>query len=120
MERRGHAVGELIDGIKKDVVLTNKLKNAPTHVAIYGWEYLDGKPIQPVTTVHKGTYVDYSHGIRLVRQQVIVDGQASSVAAVLKDPLLHPLLSDEGVMDISTMYVATPATQPATRAGISP
>jgi len=34
--------------------------------------------------------------------------------------LLHPLLSDEGVMDISTMYVAAPATQPATRAGISP
>jgi hypothetical protein len=111
---RGHKPGDLLDGIKKDVVLTNRLKAAPTKVAIYGWEYLDGKPIQPLTTVHKGTYVDYSHGIRLVRQQLMVDGQPNSVAGVLRDPLLHPLLSDEGVMDVSTMYMATATTAPAT------
>jgi hypothetical protein len=63
--------------------------------------------------VHASWYVDYSHGIRLVRQAVKVDGQPSTVAAVLKDPLLHPLLSDEGVTDVATMYVDAPTTRPA-------
>ena len=43
-------------------------------------------------------YVDYSHGIRLVKQQMIVDGVPMSVADVLADPNLCVLLSDEGVV----------------------
>lgn len=111
-QRAGKPLGALVTGVKKDVVFTNRLHEKPDRVAIYGWRKLDGKPIQPLTIVHVSWYVDYSHGIRLVRQAVKVDGHPSTVAAVLKDPLLHPLLSDEGVMDVASMYVEPPATRP--------
>jgi hypothetical protein len=66
----------LISGIKKDVVLSNKVaENArPNRVAIYGWHKLDGKPIQPVYAGHVNWYVDYSHGIRLIAKKVRVKG----------------------------------------------
>jgi hypothetical protein len=114
-QRAGKPLGALVTGVKKDVVFTNRLHEKPDRVAIYGWRKLDGKPIQPLTIVHASWYVDYSHGIRLVRQAVKVDGQPSTVAAVLKDPLLCALLSDEGVMDVATMYAEPPASQPAHR-----
>ena len=62
----------LISGIKKDVVLSNKVaENArPNRVAIYGWHKLDGKPIQPVYAGHVNWYVDYSHGIRLIAKKI--------------------------------------------------
>lgn len=66
----------LISGIKKDVVLSNKvLEHAkPNRVAIYGWHTLDGKPIQPVYAGHVNWYVDYSHGIRLIARNIKVEG----------------------------------------------
>jgi hypothetical protein len=44
------------------------------------------------------TWVDYSHGIRLIHRQLVVDGQVKSIEDVLADPRLAPLLSDEGVV----------------------
>lgn len=66
----------LISGIKKDVVLSNKVleHERPNRVAIYGWHTLDGKPIQPVYAGHVNWYVDYSHGIRLIAKKVKIDG----------------------------------------------
>ena len=66
----------LISGIKKDVVLSNKvLEHAKSNrVAIYGWHLPDGKPIQPVYAGHVNWYVDYSHGIRFIAQKVKIDG----------------------------------------------
>jgi hypothetical protein len=66
----------LIAGIKKDIVLSNKIaENArPNRVAIYGWHKLDGNPIQPVYAGHVNWYVDYSHGIRLIAKKVKVNG----------------------------------------------
>ena len=66
----------LIAGIKKDIVLSNKVADneRPNRVAIYGWHTLDGKPIQPVYTGHVNWYVDYSHGIRLISRKVKVNG----------------------------------------------
>jgi hypothetical protein len=95
-QRKAKPLGELIDGVKKDVVITNLPADRTDHVAIYGWYQLDGKPIQPLTTVHVNWYVDYSHGIRLVKRTVLVDGQPKDIREVLTDPVLHPLLSDEG------------------------
>ena len=65
----------LIAGIKKDLVLSNKvLEHAkPNRVAIYGWHTLDGKPIQPVYAGHVNWYVDYSHGIRLIAKKVKIN-----------------------------------------------
>jgi hypothetical protein len=97
-QRQGYALGPLIGGIKKDVVITPLLASNPGKVAIYGWHQLNGVPIQPLYLGHEKSYVDYSHGIRLVRNQMLVNGQVMSVADVLADPNLNVLLSDEGVV----------------------
>ena len=61
-------------------------------------ETLLSRGFQPLYLGHVDWYVDYSHGIRLVRQQMTVEGVEMSVADVLADPDLHVLLSDEGVV----------------------
>lgn len=97
-QRAGQPLGALIGGIKKDVVITPLLASNPGRVAIYGWHQLNGTPIQPLYLGHVDWYVDYSHGIRLVSQRMVVDGAEMSVADVLADANLHVLLSDEGVV----------------------
>lgn len=91
--------GQLLSGGKKSVVVTNRLGERPRRVAIYGWHQLDGTPIQPLTIVHHENYVDYSHGIRLVRREMTIDGRRHDVRRVAHDPVLHPLLSDEGPLE---------------------
>lgn len=89
----------LTSGHKKDVVLTNALypNNPNRRVAIYGWIQLNGQPIQGLNPAsHDSQYADYSHGIRLVFNDVIVDGVAKRLTDVLSDPKLCSLLSDEG------------------------
>ena len=95
-QRIGYPLGEIVAGIKKDVVVSQMLESVHDRVVIYGWHYRDGSAIQPLYGGHVDYYADYSHGIRLVREQVFVDGQPTTVAAVLGDLVLHPLLSDEG------------------------
>lgn len=87
----------LIAGIKKDVVLTEQLNaiGKQNKVAIYGWHYLTGKPIQPVYTSHVNWYVDYSHGIRLVYDRIRVNGKWMHYKEIANDPLLFRLLTDE-------------------------
>jgi hypothetical protein len=102
--------GALIAGIKKDVVITNRLSEKPNRVAIYGWHRPGGSPIQPLTIVHRDSYVDYSHGIRLVRQQVTVDGKPMRLEELLRDPVLSVLVSDEGPLSV-TRYPAAPGAQ---------
>jgi hypothetical protein len=87
--------GELVAGIQKDIILTARLKTQPGKVVLYGWHKPDGKPIQPVYSGHVWWYVDYSHGIRLINNQVLVDGKPMLLSEVLKDPLLYKLFSDE-------------------------
>ena len=66
-----------------------------SHVTIYGWHRLNGKAIQPVTNIHTDTYVDYSHGVRLVSERVVIDGTEYRYSDILEDSLLHTLLSNE-------------------------
>lgn len=99
-QRAGQPLGLLIAGIKKDVVITPLLLSNPNKVAIYGWHYQSGTPIQPLYLGHEISYVDYSHGIRLVRDKMLVNGVEMSVADVLADPSLCVLLSDEGVVTV--------------------
>jgi hypothetical protein len=98
-QRAGKILGNLVAGIKKDVVVSNRLAEKPNRVAIYGWYKLDGTPIQPLSIVHRDTYVDYSHGVRLVRRTVIVDGKPRDIRQVLHAADLAELLSDEGPLD---------------------
>jgi hypothetical protein len=95
-DRQGRASDLLVAGIKKDVVLTNQLAGKPGQVAIYGWHYPDGKPIQPLYLGHAASYVDYSHGMRLMSDRVVVDGKPMPVAELLADPVLSSLISSEG------------------------
>jgi hypothetical protein len=87
----------LIAGIKKDVVLSSKIMAdaKPNRVAIYGWHTLNGKPIQPLYTGHVNWYVDYSHGIRLVYETIIINGKKYNYKEVLQHPVLKQLLCDE-------------------------
>jgi hypothetical protein len=98
-QRAGGPPGPLIGGIKKDVVVTPQLAARPGKVAIYGWHQLNGTPIQPLYLGHTDTWVDYSHGIRLVSGYMRLDGFTVPVADVLRDPKLCALLSDEGVVE---------------------
>ena len=95
-QRTGRKLGELVAGVKKDVVMTNRLGERANRVAIYGWHKLDGSPIQPLTIVHVNWYVDYSHGVRLMKRTVLVDGLPRDIRPVLYATDLAPLLSDEG------------------------
>jgi hypothetical protein len=85
---------KLIVGHKKDIVLTNMLVHNEGKVAIYGWHTLNtGVPIQPLSTVHSNTYVDYSHGIRLISTSCLVNNQQHSLLEVLKDKKYATLLN---------------------------
>jgi hypothetical protein len=98
-QRSAARLGLLVAGIKKDVVLTNRLRERENRVAIYGWHHPDGKPIQPLYVGHVDWHVDYSHGIRLMSRQLVVDGKPMQVADVLKSQDLSPLLSQEGPIE---------------------
>lgn len=91
-------LGELVSGHKKDVVLTNRLARNIGKIAIYGWHRLSGAPIQPLSTVHEAAYADYSHGIRLVSDIILINNEKRSIYDVLQDPALAWLLSDEGAI----------------------
>jgi len=97
--------GLLIAGIKKDVILSNRLAKSHDGVVIYGWHKLDGIPIQPVYSGHVDWYVDYSHGIRLMNKNVILDGKAVPVSEILSDPILYKLLSNEDSPMLQTGYI---------------
>jgi hypothetical protein len=92
----GEPLGALIAGHKKDLVITNRLWDNLARVAIYGWHRTDGRPIQPLSTVHGERYADYSHGVRLVSETAYVDGRATPLLDLLQDPQLSSALSDEG------------------------
>ncbi|MBK1634620.1 hypothetical protein [Rhodovulum adriaticum] len=92
----GGRAGVLTAGQKKDLVLTNRLRQNPGRVAIYGWHRPNGRPIQPLSTVHGALYADYSHGVRLVSQTAYVDGRAVPLSDLLANQAYAGLLSDEG------------------------
>ncbi len=93
----GGILGQLTGGTKKDVVVSNKIVDParPDHVVIYGWHQLNGLPIQPLTNIHVNTYVDYSHGIRFLNNEVIFDGQIKKITDILRDEILYKVLSNE-------------------------
>ncbi|HXC06441.1 MAG TPA: T9SS type A sorting domain-containing protein, partial [Bacteroidia bacterium] len=93
-----HPLGALTGGDKKDVVISTMIYTTANRVVIYGWHTSVGNPIQPMTNVHADTYMDYSHGIRLVQDSVIYNGNPTTVKAILQNSTLNPLLSDEGVI----------------------
>ena len=94
------SLGDLVAGHKKDVIISNKIyEKSSKPVVIYGWHYQNGTPIQPVYAGHSETYADYSHGIRLVQDSVLVNNKVHLISKVLQDIQKSSLFSGEGVIE---------------------
>ncbi|NKB28809.1 MAG: hypothetical protein GKR99_15165 [Rhodobacteraceae bacterium] len=96
--------GTLTAGHRKDLVLSNRLRSKPGRVAIYGWHRINGRPIQPLSTVHGQYYADYSHGVRLVSRTAYVNGRPVELSDLLSDARFAALISDEGPIRASVRY----------------
>jgi len=108
-------LGELVAGDKKDLLLSGAQRNGK--ITIGGWQrgydwarhpetpslHADGNPIQDLTTVHDMSWADYSQGCRFVDKMMTVDGAPMPVSQVLADPELAPMVSDEGVIDFTSI-----------------
>jgi hypothetical protein len=95
LKEAGGKHGDLVAGIKKDIILSERIVRQPKKVVIYGWHKPDRKPIQPVYSGHVDWYVDYSHGIRLMNNQVLIDEKPALISEVLKHPVLYRIFSNE-------------------------
>jgi hypothetical protein len=95
----------MLSGLKKDVVICNRLSILPDKVAIYGWHRPDGTFWQPLYTGHVNWYVDYSHGIRLVNRLAWLNGRPVYLDELLKDPILFKIVSNENGPMEQTRYV---------------
>ncbi|MGZ4090860.1 MAG: T9SS type A sorting domain-containing protein, partial [Bacteroidia bacterium] len=93
-----YSLGTLVAGDKKDVVISNLIYSTPNRVVIYGWHTSVGNPIQPLSNVHADTYMDYSHGIRLIQNSVLYNGTPTTIKALLTGTL-NAMLSDEGAIN---------------------
>ena len=94
-----NSLGSLVSGDKKDVIIDNAIYTTANRVVIFGWYYQNGTYIQPVTNVHADTYMDYSHGIRLVQNACILNGTTpTTIQSILESSTLNTLLSNEGVI----------------------
>ena len=99
MREKSARMGLLVAGVKKDVVLSRRLAERAGRVAIFGWHFSNGRAIQPLSVVHGETYVDYSHGVRLVSEVMLVGGNTRSIKEIWGDARLCGLVSDEGVIE---------------------
>jgi N-acetyl-anhydromuramyl-L-alanine amidase AmpD/outer membrane protein OmpA-like peptidoglycan-associated protein len=94
-------LGTLIAGPKKDVILHANalLKDKPLKgqrpVIIYGLnDPPHAWPRQDAGTHHPNTYMDYSHGIRLVAQTMLVDSTLENIFDVARDKDKFGLVTD--------------------------
>jgi hypothetical protein len=100
IKKSGFDERQLLAGHKKDVVLTKMLVNKPKSVAIFGWHQLNGKNIQPLYLGHSATYTDYSHGIRLVSRDCLLDDQPDDLTRIMQDKTVSMSVSSEGPLPI--------------------
>jgi hypothetical protein len=102
-------------GHKKDLVMSPMLLERRDRAAIYGWQGTDGRLLQNLAPSIRKDYADYSMGLRLVAPYCLVDEQWMSLADVLKNPELAPLLSDEGAWDVNQLLKLDPLPAPPLR-----
>lgn len=107
--------GKLFAGHKKDVVISNRLNEKPGRLAIYGWNRLNGNPIQGpnVSIRHIETYYDYSHGVRFVGRVARVRGVEVSLAELLVKESTAWRLSGEGPLLVLGYDEAVSPTDPS-------
>lgn len=91
----------LVAGHKKDIILANGLVANPDRVALYGLHVDATTKIQPMSLANPKSYVDYSHGVRLISNRIQINGVYYSLREVLVHPVLSQLVSPEGPLKIS-------------------
>jgi hypothetical protein len=106
-------LGALTAGHKKDVVMTNRLVPGQGKIAIYGWHRPSGVPIQPLSTIHNAGYADYSHGVRLISDQILLNGESRLFYEILEDPAMAKVLSDEGAIRQVRSFITARQQSPA-------
>lgn len=94
----------LVAGHKKDIVLSSRIPAGK--VVIYGWHKLDGKPIQPESSIHSASYKDYSQGTRLISRKVVVDGVGMDIWDAVNTPTWKQLVESR------TLVRAYPSRKP--------
>lgn len=87
----GQAPGQFVSGHKKDLVIPHR----DGRVAIYGGRWANGSRIQSYSNVHHDGYEDYSHGARLISQQITIDGQSMRLEDALANPSLRSLFTNQ-------------------------
>ncbi len=108
-QMKGVSGNPLVAGDKKDIVLPYG-SDGTKHVVIYGWHQKDGSPIQPYSGPHhEWSYMDYSHGVRLVSRTMTIrhsDGRVEqkNVADVLGDKDLYKLISRAPIKNSTYAY----------------
>lgn len=98
-QRSGRASNGLLAGHKKDLVVSTRMEARPDQVAIYGWHWEEGDPIQPLSLVHEASYEDYSHGVRLIHPYGELSGEWVPLVTLLDDPSWSGELSGEESLD---------------------
>lgn len=96
--QQNYSFGDLVAGHKKDVVLTNVLTNQKykNNVAIFGWFNADGTIIQNLNAIdHVVSYVDYSHGLRMIKNKCILNGKETSLLEIFSSLEFCNLVHDE-------------------------
>ena len=101
--------GVLVSGHKKEVILSHE--DLSKHLAFWGFFSAAGKAIQSGFGCRHGPgYSDYSHGVRLVKVDVDLDGRPARYPDLLADPAYAELMLDHGAVCPSAAYPEPPAT----------
>lgn len=103
--------GGLIANGKKDLVVGRSIATPSGRLAvwIYGWLRSDGTAVQPVYGGHAATYVDASHGIRLVSRTAYLNGVPTPIETLFADPRYAPLLNESGTLTPAQLRYPTTA-----------
>jgi hypothetical protein len=96
-DKRGHVrLDVLVAGHKKDLVVSAKMEESIDQLILYGWQIDNSRVLQPLSSLHPDQHTDYSIGVRLISDRMLLDGKSVMWKDVLKDPATAELLSDEG------------------------
>ncbi len=105
LDKAGYELGDIVSGIKKELIITEALLTHPGNLAFHGGLHPDGSFHQSgIDLAHEPTYADYSHGARMISRYIEIDGQPMDLAQVLAHPTLYKLVSDEKISNALAFY----------------
>lgn len=120
----------LVSSVGKDWVLTPRLVGREDRSANYGGHTTGGqlrgpsprraRVLQSIGLAHNRWHVDYSQTPRLVRRGCLVDYYERNIGDLLRDPVLHKLVSDEGVVLIDRIPTTGPTTKRVVPSAVVP